>query len=383
MIFPNILLNYFNTSSLSFGIFISAILLFIFKLIFNKKFVFNKSIKPIFFILVSVFLLSLYSMYVNYSFNHEKFVLSYILIWTLVIAAYIFNNLFNQTSDDILYRCISIIFYLIMFDGIYESTSRVVFSNYSKELFFFSEASHFSLIYLPLLLFKVFSYKNNNEIIMALFISIALALTLPNLTLLVGVIFIMFIYSLSIALFVFIPLMLSILFNLSNTDYLLDRVSFMNPENLSLLVYLAGWERAYLSINEHGFFGIGFQQLGFISLDSKYYKLALELDMPILNLYDGASTGAKIVAELGIIGIILLVLYIYFMVDHITRIKKYILNMRYWDLFYSSLIITSSINIFVRGMGYFSPLIFLLLCSIIYFNKSVKTIEKTIVKNKV
>lgn len=376
MIFPNILLNYFNTSSLSFGVFISAILLFVFKFIFNKKFVFNKSIKTIFFILVTVFLLSLYSMYVNYSFNHEKFILSYILIWTLVIAAYIFNNLFDKTSDDILYKCASILFYLVMFDGIYESISRTVFSDYSKELFFFLEPSHFSLIYLPLLLFKVFSYKNNTEIMMVLFISIVLALTLPNLTLLVGVILIMFVYSLSVTLFLFIAIAPILFFNFGNLDYLLERVSFMNPNNLSLLVYLAGWERAYLSIKEYGFFGIGFQQLGFISLDSDYYKLALELGMPILNLYDGASTGAKIIAELGIFGITLLVLYICCVLDHITRMKKYILNMKHWDLFYSSLIVASSINIFVRGMGYFSPIIFLLFCSIIYFNKGVKNNKK-------
>jgi hypothetical protein len=50
-------------------------------------------------------------------------------------------------------------------------------------------------------------------------------------------------------------------------------------------------------------------------------------------------------------------------------VKKKKLIYSYLDTFYISIFIMSFVSLFIRSSGYFSPVVFLLLSSIIYINK--------------
>ena len=62
-------------------------------------------------------------------------------------------------------------------------------------LTFFPEISHFSLIFLPLLLFKLLSCKNNLYAYSLIIGSLIIVMNIQNLTMLVGLFFVMLIYS--------------------------------------------------------------------------------------------------------------------------------------------------------------------------------------------
>jgi hypothetical protein len=97
-------------------------------------------------------------------------------------------------------------------------------------------------------------------------------------------------------------------------DYFYDRVLFWDAQsskNLSSLVYLQGIQDAHYSFVSTKGLGLGFQQLGTQKLSEAGLILQELLNNNTgLNRQDGGFTAAKIIAELGLLGILILLMYL-------------------------------------------------------------------------
>ena len=372
IIVPNTFYMYYeNSTSTGVGLVFSIAIIFFLFLFKDKVIYLDKSLIPILFSLIFVFLTSIYSMILFDVFEYKRFFFSYFLICICVLAAFCFVIISSKITDRQLFNYVSIIFYLILFDGIYLFISNTFFIQSSKSTLLFPEMSHFSIIFAPLLLFKVLTFKNTIHVYLSILISLTLALSLLNLTLLISTFLIMMIYSIKKTfLFFLIPLVIvALFFDIGDFQYFIDRIPTSDTQNLSALVFLSGWERAFLSLIDSSFFGIGFNQLGFVGKTGFFQSEIISLGSPKLNITDGGSLAPKIISELGIVGLAFILIYLFHLVKAVYMVKKKKLIYNYLDTFYISIFIMSFVSIFIRSSGYFSPIVFLLLSSIIYINK--------------
>jgi hypothetical protein len=140
-------------------------------------------------------------------------------------------------------------------------------------------------------------------------------------------------------------------------DYFLKRIQ--TPEytnNTTTIFFWIGIEQAKLSLLETNFIGIGLQQLG-NEPPNKFSHL-----LPINK--SGGLVAAKLIAETGIFGIFMIVLYIITIFKSFKIIKNDSIGVHVKVA--TAIIIAVAPEIFLRGGGYFSGSILLLIASIIY-----------------
>ena len=373
IIVPNTFFMYYeDITSTRQGLIISILFIISFYLIKYRSIDLDKSLLPIFIFLFFAFLTSIYSMMLFDAFEYKRFFLSFLLICICVLVAFCFVIISSKISDRKLYRYASIIFYLILFDGIYLLINNTFFT-FNRRTLLFPEMSHFSLIFAPLLLFKVLTFKNTIHVYLLILISLIMAFGIQNLTLLISVFLIMMMYSIKKTfLFFLISLIIAPLYvDIGDFKYFIDRIPVSDTQNLSALVFLSGWERTFLNLKHTFFLGVGFNQLGPVGTTGFFQSeiASLGLSLKDLNITDGGSLAPKIISELGILGLAFIFVYLFYLTRTVYRIKKNSLIFSYLDMFYISIFIMSFVAIFIRSSGYFSPAFFLFLSSIIYLNK--------------
>jgi len=246
---------------------------------------------------------------------------------------------------------------------------------YQKAVIVFSEPSHFSFVYLPVLIFTV-AITTRGRQLLYLGSGLFLAVALQNLTVLVGILGACCLILRRTQLLLLLAVLVgAVTFLALDLSYYADRlVLSADSDNLSTLVYLQGWERASLNISETGGLGVGFQQFGFVgSLGTVLDRIAQMSSGASLNLYDGGSTGSKLIAELGVVGVVLLVLYLRSVVRGVSlvrRAQRLPVGQRdvRWIFFYSFIIAYAS-ELLIRGTGYLSPSCTLVLASLIAIQK--------------
>ena len=156
-----------------------------------------------------------------------------------------------------------------------------------------------------------------------------------------------------------------------NLDYFLVRISiFSGSHNPSLLAYLSGWERAYLSFTSSYGFGLGFQQLGIVGPQGDIQVLLQDVvGTNVVLLKGGGSLGSKVIAEMGLLGLIFVLFYIYFAIKILLKIMlRQIKGSK--NIFFLGIYLFFSIEFFVRGMGYFSLLSFMFISSLYWIYRS-------------
>ena len=272
-----------------------------------------------------------------------------------------------------------IVFWILLAVGY---LSMILYLKYSaKFMLIFSEPSHYALTFLPFLLYK--SYANKNKF-KYLFASLLIALFIKNVTLLVGIfiiIFTLYPFKKIIAVILALILMflsLNLLENFKLSSYFLSRI-MLNNNNLSALVFLSGWNRAFLSLLESHGWGLGFQQFGYVGHVGYYQHLisALEPSLSKLNLYDGGTIGAKFISEFGIFGIIILIIYLKIWGGYLLKLKRSNISSNK-ELLFISFYFTYIVDIFIRGMNYFNFPAFMLLSSIYFLFYKNKRFNKKI-----
>jgi hypothetical protein len=241
---------------------------------------------------------------------------------------------------------------------------------FAKPVIFFSEPSHFNLAYLPLLIFTLAMTTRVRQLLL-IGIALFLALKLQNLTMLVGTLGASCLVLRRLQLFIFLGVGVLVLgFVALDLSYFVDRLALSaDSDNLSTLVYLQGWQRAGLNLQETWGLGVGFQQFGIVGSLGDLASRIVEIAGAPLNLYDGGSTGSKLIAELGTMGIVAIAIFMAVAVRGVgfirISLRLPVAQRDVKSIFFYSFVVAYIGELFIRGTGYLSSSGFLILTAFI------------------
>lgn len=369
--FPFIIYNYTFLHSVSIGYFISVLTLIGLLAISKKDIRISKRLSIFYFVILLVFVFSIPSMLFSKSFNLLRFYSSFSFLIITTICSQKITELISRIDEIIFTKTINIIFGTLLFTGLVEILDQL-FVDRTKELLFFSEPSHYAITILPFALYKTQTFiKLSNKLLMIMILFI-LSVVLKNLTLLIGTLMVALLTiktfkNFITVLFLTTAILITFFSFIQNIDlsYFIERVTFVGSNNLSTLVFLSGWENGINVLKEGNLTGIGFQQLGYITIDGYYRDRLAQLGFANLNIYDGGTTGAKLIAETGVLGISLAILYLIYLYKIIRKSFSQT-QIYHRSQFFIAVFIMYSLEFFIRGIGYFSPNSFLFICSLIF-----------------
>lgn len=255
------------------------------------------------------------------------------------------------------------------------------YADYLKNVFPFSEPSHFAIFCMPLIAAGM-AFLSSIKRILFLAVLWLCALMIPS-SIMAGQLLLLsliFLFSSKMNRVFFVPaltiLILLYIFtvlpneSISNIlpDYFSSRIQFRETQNLSSLVYLQSWERTMISLQTTYGFGVGFQNLEILEA-GRFGEQIFDIINRHKNLNDGGTFFAKIVGELGFVGLIFSMTYLWLFFSAIYQLPGQI---RYLKLNRGShlhphtlqgvrlrLIANFFITVFIfemfgRGVGYFS-----------------------------
>lgn len=276
----------------------------------------------------------------------------------LLLAGYGMGCLFVTAPDAAVERAVYLCFGLMCGVGLLAAGGYVppISANYFKPVFPFTEPSHFALALLPLLMFGCVSLSGSAKVAM-LVSGLAIAWALESLTFMAGLLLIMLICLRSISI-TFLLTALTLLATQLDISYYLDRLNFdTDTNNLSTLVYLQGWQLISESLRLSTGWGLGFQQLGIQGSS----VIAAESINSILgndsNLLDGGFTFAKITSEFGALSLVIIMLYLPLALRAARHLRCKSLGAGREApalTLAQCVVVCFTIELFVRGSGYFS-----------------------------
>lgn len=399
LILPYFLYSIINLSLYA-GTLINIFILFLYTLKkhgFNYiKFFVKNSLRFSSLIFIIILIQSLAAFH-NFGGDFNRLFLSLILLIFFTFGSYLIALNFESIDDyllDFYIKAICIILTLILIFGlIMRSINSDFLGIVNKQLIFFHEPSHFILVYSPVIFYTLATanYRFKLFIFTSLIsLSYLLESTTMFFMLTLGLIFLIpirFLYYLVGSIILFLTYLIKINCNFISTcsnisnyylsgllsDYHFDRFFLtFNTLNLSAASFLSGWEKAYLDFIYTSSWGVGFQQFGLVgpyALFNNKFAKEMNLSGP-LNYNDGGSIAPKLISEFGLLGILTLLIYLLFfssILRSLSDISFSSTKKNYKNIFFQCIFVTSFIDIFIRGTGYFNPPVLLLLAACIWF----------------
>lgn len=347
------------------------------------------------FILISFLLAS--SVYSYITTSSLKPFTSIALLAILFLSIRIYEIIENLKFQEI-YNIFITIFIVLISLGWASITFKVAccgYQNLEKSVFPFSEQSHFALA-LGMIATPLCATARARTSVFIILNILSLSILFPNLTLLVFSFICIFVTQLKIKTISFkiyaltVPFLVfaTISIILSTENYFSSRLSFQETSNLTTLVWLQGWELAYLNTLETYGLGLGLQALGLNTTilpetSSKIFSLSGKIN----NINDGGFLAAKLISEAGIIGLLAVGAFTLWIITwpfkahriyeklnktncNTSEHKKYI--------FISTIAFSFLVEMFFRGYGYFSPgLVIFLSAAFFCFSQKNKAATKT------
>lgn len=317
-----------------------------------------------------IYLNGVYSFYENSEFDLVRFWQSNLLSIIYFFGAYCLVILSHKLSADQCEGAIKFVFWVLILSAI---AGLVRFSPFFpeeafKSVLFYGEPSHFALDFLPFFLYVV--VRSPLPIRMLVLVgTLPLCLLLENLTLLVGFVLIIFTTVRLRLLLLLLGPLTTLALLLVNSEYYVERLDFSGSStNLSTLVYIQGLERAYLNLLETNGLGVGFQQFGIVGSTGDIQEDIKALIGSEANMLDGGSVAQKFIGEFGILGILFMLLYFGYFVRNAKWLLKESAGIGVSadprDIFFRSCFVMYSIDLLIRGVGYFSSSGFLFVASL-------------------
>lgn len=372
---PEGLIVNFGLSSVSTGFFIASLfaLVILFKVWKNNKehrsFFLNFYSAIILFIIINFFI----GLMLNPSFNLLRFLLSILLITIELFIAYLFGLRLISFPNKILDRFLKKVAITLLLLGIVVCVHWTFFSHNSKEMIFFTEPSHFSVVSSPFVIYYIISSKKIHSILFSI-VLLLIAIYIQNLTMLFPIAIAFFLLDKKIFLFLVVSTVVGIAAIESGFgDYVAQRyggVTGKEDQNLSSLVYLQGWEYIYSSIKQFKGFGIGFQQLGEIRINSESQDILEYMGYP-LNQNDGAFLFSKIFVEFGWFGLVGVILILVEIVKFTIKLSKFRKEHNSIKIFIGTTYLSFIIPLFIRNSSYFNAAIFIFMVAF-FCNKILK-----------
>jgi hypothetical protein len=378
---PSLSMIFLRSSSFSVGIAISIVNLIVFSIfLFGKKICNFKFPRYLLWILIGFSLFILLHFYIVNIFhlglgepNVPRFIGGYLFSLVILVAAFfmaIWLVHIKQVNKQINFTIIYIIILLCgLFGGLGFDLLNI---QSSKPFFIFQEPSHFVIICAPIILY--FYTVRPKQRMFLIILLLMLAYHVENLSLVViALLCSLLTFKVSIKILLLISCFIALIFiNVSNLDYFLSRL-ILDPEggNISVLVLLQGWEVAIKSnIDSYGL-GIGFQQMGFNSITG-FISSRIEIlnNNESLNLYDAGSTAPKLITEFGGVGVMIVILYVKTAFVAFKHLRATCLNNNYniysLEVLANCMIVSYSIELFIRGTGYFTSGTFFIISALIF-----------------
>lgn len=387
---PSMLMVFNLASSFSIGILCSSVIfltvLFIHSLLRKNNTRSEYSVKNIILLIFFLLFIMLHFYIVNmlrFHFNQvdlNRFILSYITFSLMLCCALSIATSLKNVSDEYFYKSCMMISIILFCNGLI-SLSQIDFfgTGLAKPSFIYLEPSHFALAVAPFISYYCLTTTRVKGILMLLFVA-GWAAYIQNMTMMLAVIIAYLLSTrknlvLSLSVLMLVGSTLVVFIDADKLSYFSDRLSLSgSSDNLSVLVLYQGWDNAIKTLAS-SWLGGGFQQFGITTLTGDVSEKLYQLLGFDINQFDGGSTAPKIVGEFGLFGLILLVVYLVALNSLFRKIRtKSIENKK--NLFASTVIITSVLEFFVRGVGYFSPSLFMLAVSIFYLLDNARK-EKT------
>ncbi|MDH1469687.1 hypothetical protein [Shewanella sp. GD03713] len=312
----------------------------------------------------------------------KRFFFSFVCLFIVVLSAFLIALYLKSISNaKLFFDVVNVCGVLLLLNGLISLTKIDFFSTgLSKPTFLFLEPSHFALVVTPFLIFFCLTLSRNKAILL-LFVVASWAGHIQNLTLFFGVALAFAISSRQNLIFaallftLFIGALITLL-GIENLSYFTDRLVLSDDsDNLSVLVIFQGWQNAIETLTTQSYLGGGFQQFGITtvygSVSDKLYAL---LGFSI-NQFDGGSTAPKLVGEFGVFGIAFLCVYLFFYVKFFLMLRNRNVSLSKVDMFFYAIFIASFLEFFIRGVGYFSPLMYLFIVSVFYFSVQISKVK--------
>jgi hypothetical protein len=377
---------FLGATSAALGVLLSALTIVVLSINYNTfKLNFNKKSLLIFiFILLYSSIQQLFVGFLDIRAYASIIIFLFLLYSAKNVGYWLFLKMRREHFEQVvIFTCISFIF-IVIFNYFYEFKFAKEIYKAHRSIFPFGEPSHFALYAAPFFVMWGLIIKSIWKKILLLFCMFLMTFFIESLTFFIYaflsafVTFIKykskllkFIATFCVAIFVFLA---------ANNVYYSERVIISSDSNnLSSLVYLQGIQDAWNSLSlSHGL-GLGFQMLGTQPVSEASILIAAILNVEpdlAINRLDGGFLSAKIIAEFGLLGLLFIILYIRKVIQSIIFIYKEPQNsLDILQFAFNVFFMCSIVEFFFRGIGYFSPSIFILL--IFYFSSSFKDIKKT------
>lgn len=375
LLLPSFIKVTYQEKSLAPGLILVATLhIYLYMIIkaFNVRF--NRNL--IVFVLLALLFLFLFSIKSLLIYGETKPIFSCLGLSVLFLCAYFYSSYLLSLSFSQIHKALVLtisVLLILGWIGVFYKPYYFNYQLYPKAVFPFSEHSHYALSIGFLILCYNFigSKKINIFFNIQLFL---LSVIFPNLTLLIFFILSLLVYAIrffkpTTILFAFFNILLSFYFVLK-IPYFYDRINVLETSNLSALVWLQGWELIILNWWKYLGFGLGFQMLGSKITSTGYFSGLIQniLQGSMLNLQDGGFLASKVIAEFGIIGIVISITYIYFIIKLLLDLRKYYSKNISFSLkkklLFKAFLFSFVVEYFFRGYGYFSPQLFFVLVAI-------------------
>ncbi|TAM03346.1 MAG: hypothetical protein EPN67_09750 [Pusillimonas sp.] len=244
----------------------------------------------------------------------------------------------------------------------------------NEPVFPFSEPSHFSLVLTPLLIFTCASIPSTKMRIFLISAALVDAMLLQSLTLVVSCVGVAILCLRKKYLIMTIMVaVLTLAVSSISLDYYWSRLDLSSSlSNISALVYVQGWQLIGASWESTYGIGRGFQQMGSFGDNLSAAKAIYDLAGMHLNLFEGSFVLSKLLSELGIIGLFLTIGYLVVAFRAAKLLRRVATGRRAADpllVFAASCIAGYSVELILRGAGYFTPTAFILLSSILIMTR--------------
>lgn len=297
---------------------------------------------------------------------------SLLFVWVCMAASSILAVQILNASSASFGRTIKQLFWMLVFIGVWGAIrwgQPTLGDEWAKPIFPFTEHSHFALVFTPILLYMCVNSPKKYQALLLL-LSLFLAMVLQNLTLVVGVSLVAVVSFGVLITSVLALALVGFLFSQFDLSYFLSRLDFSDAtENLSALTYLRGWQALLESLSTTWGWGVGFQQMGFQTVDLPAADLIDSL-YPELgsDFRDGSFLLSKLVSEFGFFGVMIA---LYFLVVALRSLRslrsviKHKTRMPSQVIFANCVLTAFTIDMLVRGIGYFTGTTFVALVAYI------------------
>jgi hypothetical protein len=338
-----------------------------------------------------IFLLTAHSIYFVLTDYDDRQIPATFLFFIMLTIAGVFSNVIYKCNGLVLLRSfefLTIIGLLIGFGSFVIDTNFLNYEYRPKPIFPFSEPSHYALGFSSVF-FVTGVFLGKVQRITLLILIVLLGVMIPSVVLLV-VAFVMVVvfYVLPlktgnivlIAILAVVGVQALSLVDMSKLSYFYERIPFAenveNPvirgsANMSALVYMQGWEVLSDSMVNTTGLGVGLYNME-KTIPGHYGEIIYDRVGHYQNRAEGSFFGSKLITEFGIFGVLVLAAYFIFLLRSLRffyRLGRYVDNQHRSiekiypvSLVYAhSVIVVFVVEAFVRGAGYFTTGVFLLL----------------------